>query len=50
MEMTGAEAIMQSLIHEGVDIMFGYPGGAIMPTYDALYDVEAQITSYAGTP
>lgn len=29
---------MRSLVHEGVDILFGYPGGAIMPTYDALYD------------
>ena len=29
---------MRSLEHEGVDILFGYPGGAIMPTYDALYD------------
>ena len=29
---------MRSLEHEGVDVMFGYPGGAIMPTYDALYD------------
>ena len=29
---------MRSLIAEGVDVLFGYPGGAIMPTYDALYD------------
>ena len=35
---TGAEALMRSLEHEGVDVLFGYPGGAIMPTYDALYD------------
>lgn len=35
--ITGAEAIMKSLIAEGVDTIFGYPGGAIMPTYDALY-------------
>ena len=34
--VTGAEAIMLSLIHEGVDTIFGYPGGAIMPAYDAL--------------
>jgi acetolactate synthase-1/2/3 large subunit len=34
--ITGAEAIMLSLIHEGVDTIFGYPGGAIMPAYDAL--------------
>ncbi len=36
--ITGAEALMRSLEHEGVDTLFGYPGGAIMPTYDALYD------------
>ena len=35
-KITGAEALMRSLRHEGVDILFGYPGGAIMPTYDAL--------------
>ncbi len=37
-KITGAEALMRSLENEGVDILFGYPGGAIMPTYDALYD------------
>ena len=37
-KISGAEAMMRSLEHEGVDILFGYPGGAIMPTYDALYD------------
>ena len=30
--------MMRSLEHEGVEVLFGYPGGAIMPTYDALYD------------
>lgn len=34
--VTGAEALMLSLIYEGVDTIFGYPGGAIMPAYDAL--------------
>jgi len=43
MKITGASALLQSLLHEGVDIIFGYPGGAIMPTYDALYDVQAQL-------
>ena len=37
-KITGADALMRSLEHEGVDTLFGYPGGAIMPTYDALYD------------
>ncbi|MCQ2110520.1 MAG: biosynthetic-type acetolactate synthase large subunit [Bacteroidaceae bacterium] len=36
--ISGAEALMRSLEHEGVDVLFGYPGGSIMPTYDALYD------------
>lgn len=36
--MTGSEALIQSLIHEGVNTLFGYPGGAIMPVFDALYD------------
>jgi len=35
--ISGAEAIILSLIAEGVDTIFGYPGGAIMPVYDALY-------------
>ena len=34
--LTGAEIICECLLHEGVDIVFGYPGGAILPTYDAL--------------
>ncbi len=35
---TGAEAVILSLLAENVDTIFGYPGGAIMPIYDALYD------------
>ena len=42
--MTGAQAVVQSIIDEGTNLMFGYPGGAIMPVYDALYDVEDQLT------
>lgn len=37
-KITGAEALMRSLEHEGVNTLFGYPGGSIMPSYDALYD------------
>lgn len=37
-KITGAEALMLSLKAEGVKTIFGYPGGSIMPTYDALYD------------
>lgn len=41
--ITGAEAVMRSLVAEGVDTVFGYPGGAIMPVYDALYDYRKKI-------
>jgi acetolactate synthase-1/2/3 large subunit len=37
-EITGSEAMIRSLVAEGVETIFGYPGGAIMPIYDALYD------------
>jgi acetolactate synthase I/II/III large subunit len=40
---SGSEAVMHSLVAEGVDTIFGYPGGAIMPVYDALYDFQDQI-------
>jgi len=43
MEITGSQAIVKSLIKEGAELIFGYPGGAIMPTYDALYDVQDQL-------
>ena len=36
--MNAAEALVQALIKEGVDTVFGYPGGAILPFYDALVD------------
>ncbi len=36
--VSGSEALIRSLIKEGVDTIFGYPGGAIMPVYDCLYD------------
>jgi acetolactate synthase-1/2/3 large subunit len=36
MEMTGAEIVWECLAREGVELVFGYPGGAILPTYDAL--------------
>jgi acetolactate synthase I/II/III large subunit len=41
--LTGAQAIMESLVAHGIDTIFGYPGGAIMPTYDALYDYKDRI-------
>lgn len=38
--LTGAVATLQALVAEGVDTIFGYPGGAIIPIYDALYDFQ----------
>ena len=43
MKITGAKALIESMIHEGVDTIFGYPGGAIMPTFDALYDYDDRL-------
>ena len=37
-KITGSEALLKALIAEGVDTIFGYPGGSIMPVFDALYD------------
>lgn len=41
--INGSHAVIQSLIAEGVKTIFGYPGGAIMPVYDAIYDYQDQI-------
>lgn len=41
--ISGSEALIRSLLAEGVDTMFGYPGGAIMPVFDALYDYKNDI-------
>ena len=45
-KLTGASALFLSLLEEGVDTIFGYPGGAIMPVYDALYDFKDKINHY----
>lgn len=42
-EITGKEALIRSLIDEGVDTIFGYPGGQIMPVFDCLYDFKDRI-------
>jgi len=44
--ISGSEAVIKSLLEEEVDTIFGYPGGAIMPIYDALYDYDQQVTHY----
>lgn len=43
MEITGSEILIQSLMNEGVDTIFGYPGGAIMPVFDCIYDYKDKI-------
>jgi acetolactate synthase-1/2/3 large subunit len=42
--ISGAQAVLNCLIAEGVDTVFGYPGGAIMPIYDQLHDYHDRIT------
>ena len=39
-EMTGAEMVVQALIDNGVDTIFGYPGGAVLPIYDEIFQQE----------
>ena len=41
--MTGSQALLESFLIEGVDTIFGYPGGAIIPVYDALYDYRDRL-------
>src|SRR5690242_4816136 len=43
-KITGSEVLLRSLVEEKVDTIFGYPGGAIMPVYDALYHYADQLT------
>lgn len=42
-QVSGAEALIKSLIAEGIDVIYGYPGGAIMPIYDALWHYQDKI-------
>jgi acetolactate synthase-1/2/3 large subunit len=42
-EMTGSQILLDALVCEGVKTVFGYPGGAIMPVYDALYDYNDKL-------
>ncbi|GAB3907635.1 biosynthetic-type acetolactate synthase large subunit [Mucilaginibacter boryungensis] len=42
-ELSGSAALLEALIVEGVDTIFGYPGGAIMPIYDALFDYKDKL-------
>ncbi|HVU54197.1 MAG TPA: biosynthetic-type acetolactate synthase large subunit [Puia sp.] len=42
-EINGSVAVLEAFLEEGVDTIFGYPGGAIMPIYDALYDYQDKL-------
>ena len=42
-KISGSEAVVKCLIAEGVEIIYGYPGGAIMPVYDELHKYEDKI-------
>src|SRR5881628_1995378 len=42
-QLKGSQAVLEALLCEGVDTIFGYPGGAIMPIYDALYDYNDKL-------
>jgi acetolactate synthase-1/2/3 large subunit len=42
-KLTGSQAVLEACLAEGVDTIFGYPGGAIMPIYDALYDYNDKL-------
>src|SRR5258708_4085011 len=42
-ELSGSAAVLEAFLEEGVDTIFGYPGGAIMPIYDALYDYRDKL-------
>lgn len=42
-KISGGAALMQCLVKEGINTLFGYPGGAIMPIYDALYDYKDKL-------
>ena len=44
MEMTGAKILMECLLEQGVDLVFGYPGGTILNVYDELYRYKDRIT------
>ncbi|MDR0834642.1 MAG: biosynthetic-type acetolactate synthase large subunit [Candidatus Symbiothrix sp.] len=42
-KITGSQALLEALIHEGVDTIFGYPGGQAIPIYDSLYDYQDKL-------
>ena len=47
-EMTGAEIVLKALIDQGVDTIFGYPGGAVLPIYDEIFKNQNNIRHVLG--
>jgi acetolactate synthase-1/2/3 large subunit len=43
MKMTGAQIVIECLVEQGVDTVFGYPGGSVLPLYDALYKAKDRV-------
>ena len=50
MQLTGAEIVVECLKEQGVDTVFGYPGGAILNVYDELYKHSNEIRAYPYLP
>ena len=48
-EMTGAEMVIEALADQGVEHIFGYPGGAVLPIYDALFQQD-EVAAHPGAP
>ena len=48
--VSGAEAVVKCLLEEGADLIYGYPGGAIMPVYDELYKYQDKINHVLNSP
>lgn len=46
MQLNGAEILLECLLEQGVDTIFGYPGGRVLPIYDALYKYQDKISHY----
>ena len=38
--MTGSQVVLQALVEQGVEVIFGYPGGAVLPIYDAIFQQD----------
>jgi acetolactate synthase-1/2/3 large subunit len=45
-KISGAEAVIRCLLEEGVNLVYGYPGGAIMPVYDELYKFKMNCSMF----